>query len=210
MHFLIDLFLHLDAHLTEAIAHYGAWTYVLLFVIVYCETGLVVIPFLPGDSLLFAAGSLAALGAFGLWQLAGTLMLAAFLGDVTNYGVGRFLGARLFRDGSRLFKRGHLDKTHLFYEKHGSKALVMARFVPIVRTFAPFVAGIGRMKYVRFLSFSIVASLLWVTVCVGSGFLFGNIPAVKNHFSLAVLGIIAISLIPAALGFLRSLRSGSQ
>ena len=210
MHFLIDLFLHLDAHLTEAIAHYGAWTYVLLFVIVYCETGLVITPFLPGDSLLFAAGSLAALGAFGFWQLAGTFILAAFLGDVTNYGVGRFLGARLFREGSRLFKRKHLDATNHFYEKHGSKALVMARFVPIVRTFAPFVAGIGRMKYVRFLSFSILASLLWVTVCVGSGFLFGNIPAVKNHFSLAVLGIIAISLIPASLGFLQSLRSGSQ
>lgn len=210
MHFVIDLFLHLDAHLTEAIAHYGAWTYVLLFVIVYCETGLVVTPFLPGDSLLFASGSLAALGAFGLWQLAGTLMLAAFLGDVTNYAIGRFLGSRLFRENSRLFKREHLDRTHRFYEKHGSKALVMARFVPIIRTFAPFVAGIGRMRYVRFLAFSILASLLWVAVCVGSGFLFGNIPAVKNHFTLVVLAIIAVSLIPAALGFLRSLQSRSQ
>jgi len=162
---------------------------------------------LPGDSLLFAAGSLAALGAFGFWPLAGTLLAAAFLGDNTNYGIGRFLGSRLFREDSRMFKREHLDRTHRFYEKHGSKALIMARFVPIVRTFAPFVAGIGRMHYVRFLSFSVLASLLWVTVCMGSGFLFGNIPVVKTHFTLVILGIIAISLLPTILGFLRSRRS---
>jgi len=186
------------------VQHYGIWTYALLFLIVYCETGLVVTPFLPGDSLLFAAGSLAALGAFGIWPLAATLLVAVFLGDVTNYSVGRFLGTRLFREGSRIFQRKHLDRTQGFYEKHGSKTLIMARFVPIVRTFAPFVAGVGKMRYARFLSFSVLASLLWVSVCVGSGFLFGNIPVVKGNFSLVVLGIIAVSLIPAALGFLRS------
>lgn len=204
---LTDLFLHLDVHLTEAVLHYGVWTYGLLFVIVYCETGLVVTPFLPGDSLLFAAGSLAALGGFRPGPLVATLMAAAFLGDVTNYGVGRLLGARLFREGSRVFKRENLDRTHLFYEKYGSKTLILARFVPIVRTFAPFVAGIGRMRYVRFLSFSILASLLWVSVCVGSGFLFGNIPVIKRNFSLVIFAIIGISLIPALLGFLRSRRS---
>lgn len=206
MHFLIDLFLHLDVHLAEVINQYGAWTYAILFLIVFCETGLVVTPFLPGDSLLFAAGSLAALGAFGFWPLAGALLVAAFLGDNTNYGIGRFLGRRLFREGSKLLNQEHLNRTQLFYEKHGSKALIMARFVPIVRTFAPFVAGIGRMRYSRFISFSIFASLLWVFVCVGSGFLFGNIPVVKRNFSMVILAIIAVSLIPTALATLRSRR----
>ncbi len=200
----IDLFLHLDVHLRDAIAHYGVWTYALLFVIVFCETGLVVTPFLPGDSLLFAAGSLTALGAFRPASLVLTLIAAAFLGDVTNYGVGRFLGRRLFHKNSRFFKQRHLDRTHRFYERYGSKTLILARFVPIVRTFAPFVAGLGRMRYARFLSFSILASLLWVAVCAGSGFLFGNIPVVKNNFSLVVLGIIFVSLIPAMLGLLRT------
>lgn len=204
MHFLIDLFLHLDVHLAEVIAQYGVWTYAILFLIVFCETGLVVTPFLPGDSLLFAAGSLAALGAFGFWPLAGTLLAAAFLGDNTNYGIGRFFGRRLFREGSKLLNREHLNRTQLFYEKHGSKALIMARFVPIVRTFSPFVAGIGRMRYSRFISFSILASLLWVAVCVGSGFLFGNIPVVKRNFSVVILAIITVSLIPTALAMLRS------
>ena len=206
MHFIIDLFLHLDVHLADAIAQYGVWTYVLLFAIVYCETGLIVTPFLPGDSLLFAAGSLAALGSFGLALLAGILIAAAFLGDVTNYSVGRFLGQRLFKGNSRFLKQENLDRTHLFYEKHGSKALIMARFVPIIRTFAPFVAGIGRMRYARFLTFSILASLLWVSICVGSGFLFGNIPVVKRNFSVVILAIIAISLIPTALAMLQSRR----
>lgn len=206
MHFIIDLFLHLDVHLADAIAQYGVWTYVLLFAIVYCETGLIVAPFLPGDSLLFAAGSLAALGAFGLGPLAGILIAAAFLGDVTNYSVGRFLGERLSRGNSRFLKLENIERTSLFYEKHGSKALIMARFVPIVRTFAPFVAGIGRMRYARFLSFSILASLLWVSICVGSGFLFGNIPVVKRNFSVVILAIIAVSLIPTALAMLKSRR----
>jgi len=206
MHFLIDIFLHLDVRLAEVITQYGVWTYAILFLIVFCETGLVVAPFLPGDSLLFAAGSLAALGAFGFWPLAGILIAAAFLGDNTNYGIGRFLGRRLFREGSKLLNREHLDRTQLFYERHGSKALIMARFVPVVRTFAPFVAGIGRMRYSRFISFSILASLLWVFVCVGSGFLFGNIPVVKRNFSVVILAIIAVSLIPTALTMLRSRR----
>jgi len=207
MHFfplIADLFLHLDVHLADVILHYGVWTYALLFVIVFCETGLVVTPFLPGDSLLFAGGSLAALGALHPVTLAGTFVLGAFLGDITNYAIGRFLGERLFRGNSWFFKRENLDKTHLFYEKHGSKALIMARFVPIIRTFAPFVAGIGRMRYLRFLSFSILASLLWVTVCVGAGFMFGNIPVVKKNFSLVILGIVAVSFLPVAIGAWRS------
>jgi membrane-associated protein len=202
--FLLDLFLHLDTHLAEAILHYGIWTYALLFVIVYCETGLVVTPFLPGDSLLFAAGSLAALGDLRFWPLGGLLMAAAFLGDVTNYSAGRFIGARIFRPGARILKPEHLQRTQLFYQRHGSKTVILARFVPIIRTFAPFVAGIGRMRYARFLSFSIVASLLWVSICVGSGYLFGNIPTVKKHFSLVVLGIIAVSLLPMAIGAWRA------
>jgi len=201
-------YLHLDTQLSSAFAHYGAWTYALLFVIVFCETGLVITPFLPGDSLLFAAGALSTFD--HLLPLAATLMAAAFLGDVTNYGIGRFLGSHLFQGGSRLFNRKHLDRTHRFYEKHGSRALILARFVPIVRTFAPFVAGIGRMRYLRFLSFSVVASLLWVSVCVGSGYRFGNIPVVKRHFSVVILGIIAVSLLPAVIGFLRSGKSESH
>ena len=202
-----DIFLHVDAHLAEINSQYGLWVYGILFVIVFCETGLVVTPFLPGDSLLFAAGSLAALGSLHVPRLALTFLAAAFLGDVTNYAIGRFLGKRLFGGGSRIFRREYLEKTHAFYEKYGSKALIMARFVPIVRTFAPFVAGAGRMRYARFLSFSVLASMLWVTVCIGAGFLFGNIPVVKQNFSLVVLGIIAVSLLPALLGALRSRRA---
>ena len=204
MHFILDLFLHLDVHLADAIAHYGMWTYGLLFAIVYCETGLVVTPFLPGDSLLFAGGSLAALGSLDLLPLAGVLMVAAFLGDLTNYNAGRFIGPRIFRPGARILKTEHLDRTHAFYERYGTKTVIVARFVPIIRTFAPFVAGIGRMGYGRFLGFSVTASLLWVSVCVGSGYLFGNIPFVKTHFSLVVLAIIGISFIPVAVGAWRS------
>ncbi len=204
MEVLLDLFLHLDAHLSDAIAHYGAWTYGILFVIIYCETGLVVTPFLPGDSLLFAAGTLAALGALHPATLGGVMILAAFLGDVTNYNAGRFLGPKIFRPGARILKTEHLDRTHLFYARYGTKTVIIARFVPIIRSFAPFVAGIGRMGYFRFLGFSVMASLLWVSVCMGSGYFFGNIPAVKRHFSLVILGIIVISLFPVAMGAWRS------
>ena len=201
---ILDLFLHLDAHLVEAIAHYGIWTYALLFIIVYCETGLVVTPFLPGDSLLFAAGSLCALGSLQWAPLSGVIVLAAFLGDVTNYSAGRFIGPRIFKPGARILKLEHLERTKSFYDQYGTKAVIMARFVPIIRTFAPFVAGIGGMRYARFISFSVFASILWVTACVGSGFAFGNIPAVKEHFSLVVLGIIGISILPMVIGYLRS------
>src|SRR3989338_607610 len=158
--FLLDIFLHLDAHLTEAIARYGLWTYAILFVIVYCETGLVVTPFLPGDSLLFAAGSLCALGSLELAPLAGVIVCAAFLGDVTNYSAGRFIGPRIFRPGARILKTEHLERTRRFYEKFGTKAVIIARFVPIIRTFAPFVAGIGGMRYALFLGFSIFGAPL--------------------------------------------------
>ncbi len=209
MHLLslaLDLFLHLDVHLQDAIRHYGVWTYALLFVVVYCETGLVVTPFLPGDSLLFAGGALAAKGDLEFFLLAGLLAAAAFLGDITNYHAGRFIGPRIFRPGAMVLKSEYLERTHRFYERYGTKTIILARFVPIVRTFAPFVAGIGRMGYARFLSFSAAAALLWVSVCAGSGYLFGNIPAVKSHFSLVVLGIIAVSLLPIVGGAWRARR----
>lgn len=194
---LADLFLHLDKHLDMVIQQYGLWTYALFFVIVFCETGLVVTPFLPGDSLLFAAGAIAAKGNLNITFIFFLLLSAALLGDNVNYWLGFFIGPRVFRkEDSRFLKRAHLDKTQAFYHKYGGKTLIMARFVPIVRTFAPFVAGIGRMKYMTFLAYSVSANLLWVTACTMSGFLLGNIPVVKKNFELAILAIIMISVLP--------------
>jgi membrane-associated protein len=201
---IIDLFLHLDVHLGEIIGQYGTLTYVILFAIIFCETGLVVTPFLPGDSLLFAVGSFVALGlldgGISFMLLAG----AAILGDMVNYWTGRVFGARGFSENARFLKKRYLDQTHAFYERHGAKTIVIARFVPIVRTFAPFVAGMGRMQYRRFTLYNVSGAVLWVASCVGAGYVFGNIPVVKEHFSLVVLGIIGISLLPVAIGFLRS------
>src|SRR5690606_16302407 len=174
----IDLFLHLDKHLSELIAAYGTWTYAILFLIVFCETGLVVTPFLPGDSLLFAAGTFAALGAMDPWILFGLLTVAAILGDTVNYWIGKRIGPAAFTGRFRLLNQNHLRKTEAFYEKHGGKTIIMARFVPIVRTFAPFVAGVGTMEYGRFLMFNVVGAVLWVGLFVFGGYLFGNIPAV--------------------------------
>ncbi|MBM3493342.1 MAG: DedA family protein [Armatimonadetes bacterium] len=201
---LLDLFLHLDRHLGEVFSAYGAWTYAILFVIVFCETGLVVTPFLPGDSLLFAAGALAGTGALDVRLVALTLGVAAFLGDNTNYWIGRLLGPKLLRsERSRFLNRKHLDKTHAFFERYGGKTIIMARFVPIVRTFTPFVAGVGAMTYLRFLAYSIAATILWIGVCVGGGYFFGGLPFVRRHFSLVVLAIIFISIAPALVEFLR-------
>lgn len=194
---VLDVFLHLDVHLGQVILEYGALTYFILFAIIFCETGLVVMPFLPGDSLLFAAGAFAALGSLELPLLLGILYLAPILGDSTNYWIGRFVGPRVVQ--SRWVKREYIDKTHAFYEKHGGKTIVIARFMPIFRTFAPFVAGIGKMNYARFLLFSVGGTLLWITSCVMAGYFFGNIPFVKKNFSLVIFAIIGISVLPMAI-----------
>ncbi|HKP97930.1 MAG TPA: DedA family protein [Fibrobacteria bacterium] len=208
---IVDLFLHLDAHLTQVTGQYGTWTYALLFLIVFCETGLVVMPILPGDSLLFAAGSLAALGSLQVTWLFPLLFAACLTGDLINYAAGKFLGARLFRnEHSRFFKRAYLERTRRFYETHGAKTIIMARFVPIVRTFAPFVAGMGTMRFRQYIFYCVAGALLWVGVCVGAGYLFGNIPMVKKNFTLVVLAIILLSIAPGILGFIRAKRSASS
>ncbi len=195
---LIDVFLHLDRHLADVVRDYGAWTNTLLFVIIFCETGLVVTPFLPGDSLLFTAGALAALGNLNVWVLFLLLSLAAVLGDTANYWIGKKIGPRAFDGTVRFLKQEHLRKTEAFYEKHGKKTIILARFVPIVRTFAPFVAGVGSMTYGTFLAYNVIGGALWVAICVFSGYFFGNIPIVKRNFSLAILVIIALSMVPLA------------
>lgn len=194
---LLDFVLHLDKHLSPIIQEYGAWTYLLLFAIVFCETGLVVTPFLPGDSLLFAAGAFAATGSLSVWVLILVLIAAAVLGDTVNYWVGHFLGHRLIHARRyRVIKPEHLARTHEFFEKYGGKTIIIARFVPIVRTFAPFVAGLGSMSYGRFMSYNVVGGALWVTLCTAAGYIFGNLPIVKDNFSVVVLMIIFISLLP--------------
>ncbi len=196
---MIDVFLHLDDHLGRLIEQYGPWTYGILFLIVFCETGLVVTPFLPGDTLLFAAGIFAHddNGGLNLWILYLVFMSGALAGDNVNYQIGRLLGRRLFRNPkSRFFKQENLAKTHAFMERHGPKAIILARFVPIVRTFCPFVAGMGTMTYRKFIYYSVLGALLWVLVCVTAGYQFGKLPAVKENFALAVLGIVAVTLVP--------------
>lgn len=198
----IDLVLHLDQHLTLIIQNYGGWVYFVLFLIIFCETGLVVTPFLPGDSLLFVAGTLAAAGGMDIQILMVLLVAASFLGDNTNYWIGRTVGPKVFsKQDSRLLNREYLNKAHAFYEKHGGKAIIFARFLPIIRTFAPFVAGIGRMAYQRFLAFSIVGSISWISFFVLGGYFFGNIPAVKQNLTLMMLGIIFISILPGIIKF---------
>jgi membrane-associated protein len=194
----VDFFLHLDQHLAEVIQQYGTQTYALLFLIVFLETGLVVTPILPGDSLLFAAGSFAGIGALSLAPLWLVLTVAAILGDTVNYAIGSYLGPKVFHyQKSRFFNPDHLRKTHEFYEKYGGKTIIIARFIPIVRTFAPFVAGIGKMSYPQFLLYNVAGGILWVTVCVLAGYFFGNLPFVKKNFSLVILAIIVISILPA-------------
>jgi membrane-associated protein len=201
----VDLFLHLDKHLGEIIQQYGGWTYAILTLVVFCETGLVVTPFLPGDSLLFAAGALAALPQSPLQVGVLFLLLsaAAVLGDTVNYWIGHHIGPRAFEGRIRFLKKSHLDKTHEFYEKYGSKTIIIARFVPIVRTFAPFVAGVGSMSYGRFFTYNVVGGVLWVAICLFAGYFFGNLPFVKANFSVVILAIIGISLLPAVVEIVR-------
>ena len=204
VHWFVDFFLHLDTHLAQVIHAYGTWTYALLFLIVFLETGLVVTPFLPGDSLLFAAGSFAALGALDASVLFVLLSVAAVLGDTVNYAIGKYLGPKVFHfPKSRFFNPEHLRRTHDFYEKYGAKTIVIARFVPIVRTFAPFVAGIGKMSYPKFLAYNVAGGVLWVAVCVFAGYFFGNLPFVKKNFTLVILAIIFVSVLPAVVEILR-------
>lgn len=201
----IDFILHIDKHLAEIISKYGTLTYVILFLIVFCETGLVVTPFLPGDSLLFAAGALAANEATGLnvHLIVITLIVAAVMGDSVNYRVGKYIGPRAFSGKIRFIKQDYLKRTEEFYEKHGGKTLIYARFVPIVRTFAPFVAGIGTMKYTKFIGFCVLAAIIWVGLLTYLGYLFGNLPIVKDNFSKVVIGIILISLLPIVIGAIK-------
>ncbi|MEP7176075.1 MAG: DedA family protein [Gemmatimonadales bacterium] len=202
----VDLFLHLDTHLSQVIAQYGTWTYLILFLIVFCETGLVVTPFLPGDSLLFAAGTFAALGKLDLWLMMLLLMAAAILGDTVNYWVGAAIGPRAFSGDLKLLKKKHLDRTQAFYERHGGKTIILARFVPIVRTFAPFVAGVGTMSYGRFLLYNVVGAALWVGLLVPAGYFFGNIPVVRENFTIVILVIVALSVMPIVVEAVRSKR----
>ena len=198
---LIDFVLHLDSNLALIIQSFGLWTYAILFLIIFAETGLVVAPILPGDSLLFAAGTFAAIGSLNVSALFFLLLLAAVLGDTANYAIGKFLGARAFEKYPKIFKKRYLDKTHDFYEKYGNKTIVLSRFVPIVRTFAPFVAGVGRMGYLRFLAYNIFGGILWVALFVFGGYYFGNIPLIKNNFSLAIIIIIIASFMPVVWEF---------
>jgi membrane-associated protein len=207
--YLIDLFLHLDEHLSLIIQTYGAWTYALLFLVIFMETGFVVTPFLPGDSLLFAAGTFAspALGSplniLFLWLL---LCLAAVAGDTVNYWIGHFIGPRAFSGEIRFLKKEYLDRTHAFYERHGGKTIVLARFVPIIRTFAPFVAGVGAMSYAHFISYNVIGGIAWVTLFTFGGYFFGNLPFVKENFTFVILAIILISVMPAVVEYVKERR----
>jgi membrane-associated protein len=201
---LIQIILHVDTYLVDIVNQYGTWIYAILTAVIFCETGLVVTPFLPGDSLLFAAGSLAAIGKMKVHLLFLLLATAAVLGDNVNYAFGRFLGekAMLAKEG-RFFKREYLERTHHFFEKHGGRTLVLARFMPIIRTFAPFVAGAGHMRYIRFLGFSVLGGILWTSLFIYGGYFFGNLPVVQHNFTLVIMGIIVVSFLPGIVGYLR-------
>ena len=213
MESIIDVFLHLDTHLTEFVAAYGRWVYALLFLIIFAETGLVVTPILPGDSLLFAAGALAATGSLDIRLLLILLILAAILGDAVNYAVGKAVGPRIFRSidraswWQRLLNREHLARAHEFFEKYGGKAIILGRFVPIVRTFVPFVAGAGTMTYPMFALFNVTGAVIWVGICTLGGYAFGNVPVVRDNFSLVAIGIVLVSVIPIAIEYLKRRRA---
>jgi membrane-associated protein len=205
---LWDIAVHLDKHLAALLAQYGLWVYAILFLIIFSETGFVVTPFLPGDSLLFVAGALAGAGSMDMWLLNGTLIAAAVLGNSVNYSIGRYLGPKVFHwENSRFFNKAALMKTHVFYEQHGGKTLVITRFIPILRTFAPFVAGIGAMTYVRFQAFNVSGALLWVGSLTIAGYLFGNLPIIQNNLTLVIFAIIFISVLPAIIGYLKHRRA---
>ena len=213
MDFLTDLlsfFLHIDQHLRELTGQYGGWLYTLLFLIVFCETGLVVTPFLPGDSLLFAAGSLAAIGAMNVHVLFLALALAAILGDTVNYAVGHYLGEKVFSPDARVLKQAYLDRTHQFFERHGGKTIIIARFVPIVRTFAPFVAGAGSMSYRHFLLYNVTGAVAWTASFLYGGYFFGNLPFVRQNFTLVILAIIILSIMPGVFEYWRHRRAEAE
>ncbi|MED4204930.1 DedA family protein [Neobacillus mesonae] len=202
---LIDIFLHLDKHLNLYMNEYGIYIYLILFIIVFCETGLVIMPFLPGDSLIFATGALAAAGSIKLVPIYLIFCLAAILGDTVNYSIGHFLRDKVSaRENIRFIKKEYLDRTTEFFDKHGSSTIILARFVPIIRTFAPFVAGVGTMPYRKFLSYNAIGGILWVSIALFAGFFFGNIPIVKNNFSIVVLGIVVVSLLPIVFTYIKN------
>ncbi len=201
---MIDVFLHIDEYLAQIISQYGVWTYALLFLIIFMETGLVVFPFLPGDSLLFAAGSFAALGVLNPWILAILLSIAAIVGDTVNYWIGHYIGPKAFSGNIRFLKKEYMDQTHKFYEKHGGKTIILARFVPIVRTFAPFVAGVGAMTYKKFILYNVVGGILWVNIFVWLGYFFGTLPFVQENFELAIIAIVLISVLPMVYEFVKA------
>lgn len=200
----VDILLHLDKYLDIMIQTMGLWSYVIIFLIIFCETGLVVTPVLPGDSLLFAIGTFAAIGSFDITTVLVLLTIAAIGGDTLNYWIGNYLGAKVFQYGdSRFFKKKHLERTHQFYEKHGGKTIIIARFIPIIRTFAPFVAGVGSMSYKKFLAYNVVGGVMWIVSLTLAGYFFGNIPIVKKNFTLVIFAIIIISVLPGVIEFLR-------
>jgi len=204
IHHFVDLLLHLDKHLAVIIQQYGGWTYLILFLIIFCETGLVATPILPGDSLLFATGAFAAAGALDVTVVLILLAIAAIAGDTLNYWIGAYIGPKAFQyKNSRFFKKEYLIRTHEFYEKHGGKTIIIARFMPIIRTFAPFVAGVGEMSYSRFLSYNVVGGILWINLLVLAGYFFGNIPFVKKNFTMVIFVIIFLSILPGIIEFLR-------
>ena len=207
---VIDFILHIDAHINTMIVNYGSWTYAILFLIIFCETGLVVTPFLPGDSLLFAAGAFAARGSLNPVILFGLLWFAAVLGDNVNYWIGRYVGPRVFKSESRLLNKKYLARAHEFYERHGGKAVILARFVPIVRTFAPFVSGVAAMHYPRFLAFDVSGGLLWIGLFVFGGYFFGNIPAVEKNFEIVIIAIILVSVSPMVIEYIRTRRRAAR
>ncbi len=209
--YFVELFLHLDKHLNVIIQNYGVWTYLLLFVVIFCETGLVVTPFLPGDSLLFAAGTFAALGSLEVAWLFVLLSGAAIGGDTVNYWIGHYVGPKVFyKEDVPFLNKEYLERTHRFYEKHGGKTIIIARFIPIIRTFAPFVAGIGRMTYGRFISYNVFGGLAWIAIFLFGGYFFGNLPFVKRHFTIVILAIIFISVLPGVIEFLSHRYRSSQ
>ncbi len=199
----IEILMHLDKHLALIIHNYGVWTYLILFLIIFCETGLVVTPVLPGDSLLFAIGNLAALGSLEVGSLFILLSVAAISGDTVNYWIGHFVGPRVFQGGGRFLKKEYLDRTHAFYEKYGGKTIILARFVPIIRTFAPFVAGVGSMSYGKFFVYNILGGISWIALFVFAGYYFGNLPVVKHNFTIVIFAIIFISILPGMVEFIR-------
>ena len=210
IHLVIDFILHIEVHLDYMIQTYHYWTYLILFLIIFCETGIVVLPFLPGDSLLFAIGAFTARGSFDFWTISLSLLAAAIIGDSLNYSIGKYIGPKVFdKDDSRIFNKSHLMKAHAFYEKYGSKTIIIARFIPIVRTFAPFVAGVGKMSYKEFMTYNVVGAVLWIFSFIPLGYFFGNLPFVEKNFKLVMIAIIILSVLPAVIELIREKRKNS-